>query len=83
MCKDGYYLVRGSCIQCPADTIYDSDLGICRPICGINEEFSSTLRKCVCLSGYYLIGNSCKHCPSNTIYEERLGICRPICDINE
>lgn len=82
VCKQGYYLIGGSCKQCPVNSIYDETHKFCKPICSINEQYDFSLRKCICKDGYYIINGQCRQCPVNSIYDSSLSICRPICGVN-
>ena len=75
ICNSGYYLIRGICQQCPINSFWDADLGICRIPCLINESFNIVTGNCDCTPLYFRINGTCTKCPGNSTFNPQTGVC--------
>jgi len=75
VCSTNYHLIGGFCQQCPTNTFYDPDLGICRIACQANEAFNIITGNCDCANTYFRINGTCSQCLGNTTYNPQTVSC--------
>ena len=75
ICATTYYTIGGLCQQCPINTFYDPDLGICRIACLANESFNIVKGNCECVLNSFRINGTCTTCSGNTTYNPQTSTC--------
>jgi len=63
-------------------TYYDETLKICRPKCGVNEDYIHLSNTCDCSNGFVRINNACGKCPAGFSYQSTTKSCISICGTN-
>ena len=75
VCDDGYIEhtyedSQMACVRCQEGEYWDSATAKCVFVCSLNEEYSNSLKKCVCKQGYGIYNNKCSQCPSDFFVHE-------------
>jgi hypothetical protein len=85
-CKQGYFFINNSCVQCPAGTVFDGkqcSRGLPSRCTDPYSYFNGN--SCVCLPGYWQLAGGCVTCPptyqwSGVCCSAQRGLTRAVAD---